>query len=75
MTTSLITGGAGFLGSHVAKHLLDMGHKVIILDDLSGGDLKNAPIHERCLFVQGSILDTDLLAGCSKTQSLTTFFI
>lgn len=43
MTTSLVTGGAGFIGSHVAKHLLDMGHKVVVLDNLSGGFQENVP--------------------------------
>ncbi len=37
MNKSLITGGAGFIGSHVARHCLDIGHEVVILDDLSGG--------------------------------------
>ena len=31
----VITGGAGFIGSHVAKHLINQGKKVIVLDDLS----------------------------------------
>ena len=35
MTVSLITGGAGFIGSHVYDHLIKMDHKVIVLDDLS----------------------------------------
>lgn len=43
MTTSLVTGAAGFLGSHICDHLLAMGHTVIGLDDLSGGYVENVP--------------------------------
>jgi UDP-glucose 4-epimerase len=43
MATSLVTGGAGFMGSHVAEHLLTMGHEVVVLDDLSGGFEENVP--------------------------------
>jgi UDP-glucose 4-epimerase len=57
---SLITGGAGFIGSHVAHHCLTMGHNVVVLDDLSGGFRDQVPIGAH--FVQGSILDTNLLA-------------
>jgi UDP-glucose 4-epimerase len=59
MSTSLVTGGAGFIGSHVAGHLLRRGHKVIILDDLSGGFEDNIP--SGATFVKGSILDTELI--------------
>ena len=37
----LVTGGAGFIGSHLCKALLDLGHKVICLDNLFTGSIKN----------------------------------
>ena len=59
MKTSLVTGGAGFIGSHVAEHLIKMGHRVIVLDDLSGGFKDNVPA--KAGFVEGSILDHGLI--------------
>jgi UDP-glucose 4-epimerase len=56
---SLVTGGAGFMGSHVAEHLLHIGHDVVVLDDLSGGFRDNVP--NKATFVQGSVLDHDLI--------------
>ncbi|HEX8067140.1 MAG TPA: UDP-glucuronic acid decarboxylase family protein [Thermoleophilaceae bacterium] len=41
MPTSLVTGGAGFLGSHLCDHLLGKGHRVICVDNLETGSLKN----------------------------------
>jgi len=41
MTTSVVTGGAGFLGSHLCEHLLAKGHRVICLDNLDTGTLEN----------------------------------
>ena len=41
MPTSIVTGGAGFLGSHLCQHLLDRGHRVICVDNLDTGSLKN----------------------------------
>ncbi len=53
--TSLVTGCSGFIGSHVAKELLAMGHNVIGIDDLSGGFIENNP--KGMHFYQGSISD------------------
>ncbi len=37
MPVLLVTGGSGFMGSHVAEHLLKLGHEVVVLDDLKWG--------------------------------------
>jgi UDP-glucose 4-epimerase len=50
-----VTGGAGFIGSHVADELLAMGHEVVVLDDLSGGFRDNVP--SGATFVEGSVVD------------------
>jgi len=39
----MVLGGAGFIGSHLTERLLDDGHKVVVIDDLSTGKLKNLP--------------------------------
>jgi UDP-glucose 4-epimerase len=52
---AVVTGGAGFIGSHVAERLVRAGHDVLVLDDLSGGFRENIP--EGARFVQGSITD------------------
>jgi UDP-glucose 4-epimerase len=59
MPTSIVTGGAGFIGAHVAAHLLKSGHEVVVLDDLSGGFQQNVP--DGAEFVEGSILDHELV--------------
>ncbi len=54
-----MTGGAGFIGSHVADALIARGHDVTILDDLSGGFRENVP--GTAAFVRGSITDHELV--------------
>lgn len=61
---TVVTGGAGFIGSNLVELLLDEGHAVVILDDLSTGKKEN--IHDvlrrrDCRFVEGSITDRGLL--------------
>jgi UDP-glucose 4-epimerase len=56
---SLVTGGAGFIGSHVARHCLARGHEVVVLDDLSGGFRDHLP--NGAIFVQGSVTDHELV--------------
>ncbi len=53
---SLITGGAGFIGSHVADSLVAAGHEVVVLDDLSGGFEEN--LNPATTFVKGSVSDS-----------------
>ncbi|MFC1543177.1 NAD-dependent epimerase/dehydratase family protein [Candidatus Neomarinimicrobiota bacterium] len=61
----LVTGGAGFIGSHVADKLLELGHQVVVLDDLSTGRKDNIPARAR--FIEGDITDkalvSDLMLG------------
>ncbi len=69
----LVTGGAGFIGSHLAEALIDLGAAVVVLDDLSGGSVDNLAdfsgrAGDRLRFIEGSILDravlNDAIAGC-----------
>ncbi|MGH7939779.1 MAG: NAD-dependent epimerase/dehydratase family protein, partial [Limisphaerales bacterium] len=56
---SLVTGAAGFIGSHVCRHLLKANHDVLGLDDLSGGFRDYVPSGVR--FVEGSVTDASLI--------------
>ena len=67
--TVLVTGGAGFIGSHTCVELLGEGYRVVILDDLSNSSpvavdrirLITGADEVQCAFVEGSILDRDVL--------------
>ena len=68
----LVTGAAGFIGSHVAEQLLRRGHEVVGLDDLSGGFTDNVP--KGAVFVQGTVLDTALLSRLFAEHRITHVF-
>lgn len=57
---ALVTGAAGFIGSHVADHCLKLGMTVVATDDLSGGFVENIPQAAR--WVQGDLRDRDFVA-------------
>jgi len=55
----LVTGGAGFIGSHVVDHLVNENYDLIVIDDLSGGFLEN--INKKANFIEGDIYDYQLI--------------
>lgn len=58
MASFLVTGGAGFIGSHIAERLVSLGHKVRVLDDLETGNKDNLKDIENAIeFVEGSVLN------------------
>ena len=73
----LVTGGAGFIGSHVTKQLLDQGHAVIVYDNLSRGFKKL--VDQRATFVLGSISEKEklvkALSGVEAVIHMAAFII
>ena len=76
----LVTGGAGFIGSHVVDRLVNEGYEVRVLDDLSTGKLENIQTHlssGKVELVKGDIRDASLvtksLDGVSSSHSYGCF--
>lgn len=67
----LITGGAGFIGSHVVDTMLALGHRVVVVDDLSSGDPDRLPAEIR--FVNGDVRDA-ALADLMREERIDTVF-
>jgi UDP-glucose 4-epimerase len=64
LTKAAVTGGAGFIGSHIVEELIKLGWKVKIIDNLSSGSLDNIQPFLKCNdleFVRGSVTDLSLL--------------
>lgn len=72
MGKALVTGGAGFIGSHLAQELVRRGEDVVVLDDLSGGFTDNIP--EGARFVQGSILVVDAVEALFERERFDQVF-
>ena len=68
----LVTVAAGFIGSHVCKHLLRQGHQVVGLDDLSGGFADHVPAGVN--FVPGSVTDASLVQRLFAEQRFEYVF-
>lgn len=63
----IITGGAGFIGSHIAEHLVNEGREVIVVDNLSTGDISNIRTFiDKINFIEGDILNLSLLNKTTK---------
>jgi UDP-glucose 4-epimerase len=72
MSNVLVTGGAGFIGSHVSEELARRGHRVTVLDDLSGGFRDN--LVDGVNFCEGSICDVDLVNRLFETEKFDQVF-
>lgn len=64
----LVTGGAGFIGSHTVEKLIRLGHIVTVLDNLSTGEMANVP--PGCAFIHGDVRDYSLVERCVQDQNV-----
>ena len=63
-TTCLITGGAGFIGSHIARALINKGHTLLVFDNFSSGSMVNlAPVADKINIIKGDICNFNALLG------------
>ena len=62
-----VTGGAGFVGSHIVKKLNEEKHEVVVIDNLNTGKLSNLKNIENMTFVKGDIRDFQLLRESCKS--------
>ena len=63
---ALITGGAGFIGSHLAAYLVKNGYEVIVLDNLLRGNKIEPQVFQKIKFVEGDVMDSSLVVELSK---------
>ena len=70
----LITGGAGFIGSNLAKRLVNDGHEVVVLDSLLRGNKLDKDTFAKVHFIKGDVRDLDLMITASKNCDLIFHF-
>ncbi len=70
----LVTGGAGFIGSHLVEELLDQNYSVVVLDNFSTGKKENIPVHPELSVITGDIRDDNLLEHVFQNYKIDTVF-
>ena len=70
---ALVTGGAGYVGSHMVKTLLDAGHQVVVVDDLSTGHHDSVP-PDRVAFVEGDVADAHAMSNVLRAHHVEAVF-
>lgn len=60
----VVTGGCGFIGSHLADRLVQLGHEVVVVDDLSTGD--NSFLNPQVSLLEGTVTDLEMLISATK---------
>ncbi len=68
MMNILLSGGAGYIGSHAVRHLVELGHRVVVIDNLSKGH--RASVHSEAVFKLGDINDSSLIKNIVKEYSI-----
>lgn len=71
---SLVTGGAGFIGSHTVKRLLELGHNVVVLDNFKRGNKLDKAILESIELIEGDVRDIDIVMKTAHKCDLIFHF-
>lgn len=71
----LVTGGAGFIGSHVVESQLNAGNTVVVVDDLSMGQMNNLPESDQLIFYKKSITDKSFMSTLLKKYDFDVIYL
>lgn len=72
--TICVTGGAGYIGSHMVRALVREGHDVVVIDDLSSGHEDALPVSPRVSFVRGDVRDRALVGQTLRARGVRAVF-